>query len=102
MVEYLRFIKYGVLVLLSLIGIACLFLLLLSGGGLGAGLVLGILLVGAVYFAPVYFLASFLLKKDNPNIILVLVLSLITFAPVLIFFNPEGFFNAILPSIDMK
>ena len=102
MSEYLNFIKYGVLVLLSLMGVGALFLMLFSGGGFGAGIGLGILILGGVYFAPVYFLANYLLKKDNPNTILVLILSIIAFAPILIIFNFDSFLNAIVPPVDWK
>lgn len=102
MKEYLVFIKYTSLGLGGLVFLGFVALLILSGGNLGFGFAPIILFVTLVYLTSVFIFAKVLLNLKNPKVILVILLTILVLSPLLIFIDSTSFFNAILPSIDMK
>lgn len=102
MKAYLLFIKYGSLLLLACVALSFLYLLIFGGGTIGAAFGIIILTVATIYIGPVLLFSKLLLKSKSPNVLLVIILSLWILSPLLILVDPVSFFNAILPTIDMK
>ena len=103
MTSYLKFLKYGSLVIVFLAILGFVSLLAISGSLTIGGEILLILIVAPIiYYLVLFGLANSFLDKKVQKLIPVVLLSVLFFGPFVALLDIEMAANIIFPSIDMK